>query len=97
MSGRKGNDSKLSSYFTVPPQSAYADSSPARGGAFWCSANSYVKPALKGEVDMSVSEWTEGLHRGFACLRQPLSQSALRHIASSPAGEPFGVLYKLKR
>ena len=22
-----------------PPQSAYADSSPARGGAFWCSAN----------------------------------------------------------
>ena len=67
-----------------PPQSAYADSSPARGGAFWCSANSYVKPALKGEVDMSVSEWTEGLHRGFACLRQPLSQSALRRIASSP-------------
>ena len=81
----------------VPPQSAYADSSPARGGAFWRSANSYVKPALKGEVDMSVSEWTEGLHRGFACLRQPLSQSALRRIASSPAGEPFGVLYKLKR
>ena len=67
-----------------PPQSAYADSSPASGGAFWCSADSYVKPALKGEVDMSVSEWTEGLHRGFACLRQPLSQSALRRIASSP-------------
>ena len=68
VSGRKGNDSKLSSYFTVPPQSAYADSSPSRGGAFWCSANSYVKPALKGEVDMSVSEWTEGLKKKEASL-----------------------------
>ena len=52
----------------VPPQSAYADSSPASGGAFWCSANSYVKPALKGEVDMSVSEWTEGLKKKEASL-----------------------------
>ena len=78
--------------FGLLPQSRLRlDSSPARGGAFWRSANSYVKPALKGEVDMSVSEWTEGLHRGFACLRQPLSQSALRRIASSPAGEPFGL------
>ena len=56
MSGRKGNDSKLSSYFTVPPQSRLRlDSSPASGGAFWCSANSYVKPALKGEVANEVS------------------------------------------
>ena len=46
--------------------------------------NSHVKPALKGEVDMSVSEWTEGLHQSCSCLRQPLSQSALRRIASSP-------------
>ena len=40
----------------VPPQSvslSLTDSSPASGGAFWCSANSYVKPALKGEVDAS--------------------------------------------
>ena len=37
----------------------------------------------------------EGLYRGFCCFRQPLSQSALRRIASSPSGEPFGVLYKL--
>ena len=36
------------------------------------------------------SEQTEGLHRGCSYLRQPLSQSALRRIASSPAGEPFG-------
>ena len=70
----KGERLKAAQLFYCSPQSAYADSSPARGGAFWRSANSYVKPALKGEVDMSVSEWTEGLHRGFACLRQPLSQ-----------------------
>ena len=37
------------------------DSSPINGGAFWYSTNSHIKPALKGEVDMSVSEWTEGL------------------------------------
>ena len=56
VSGRKGNDSKLSSYFTVLPQSRLRlDSSPASGGAFWCSANSYVKPALKGEVANEVS------------------------------------------
>ena len=36
------------------------------------------------------SEQTEGLHRGCSYLRQPLSQSALRRIASSPSGEPFG-------
>ena len=36
------------------------------------------------------NEQTEGLHRGCSCLRQPLSQSALRRIASSPFGEPFG-------
>ena len=35
-----------------------------------------IKPALKGEVDMSVSEWTEGLkkERRFSLYRQPLSQ-----------------------
>ena len=36
------------------------------------------------------SEQTEGLYRSCSCFRQPLSQSALRRIASSPAGEPFG-------
>ena len=38
--------------------------------------NSHIKPALKGEVDMSVSEWTEGLkkERRFSLYRQPLSQ-----------------------
>ncbi|PWM47873.1 MAG: hypothetical protein DBX62_03675 [Clostridia bacterium] len=33
--------------------------------------------------------------RGFTYLRQPFSQSALRRIASSPNGEPFGTIYKL--
>ena len=37
------------------------------------------------------NEQTEGLHRGCSYLRQPLSQSALRRIASSPCGEPFGL------
>ena len=36
--------------------------------------SSHIKPALKGEVDMSVSEWTEGLHQSCCCLRQPLSR-----------------------
>ena len=31
------------------------------------------------------------MHRDCSCLRQPLSQSALRRIASSPCGEPFGL------
>ena len=44
---------------------------------------------------MSVSEWTEGLQRGCSCLRQPLSQFALRRIASSPAGESLGGIHKL--
>ena len=34
----------------------------------------HIKPALKGEVAMSVSELTEGLQRGCCCLRQPLSR-----------------------
>ena len=44
---------------------------------------------------MSVSEWTEGLkkERRFSLYRQPLSHDLRR--ASSPAGEPFGALYKL--
>ncbi len=50
-------------------------SSPA-GAPFGAVYNSHIKPALKGEVDMSVSEWTEGLHRGCTWLRQPLSRLA---------------------
>ena len=69
----EGNGSKQECRELFPPQSAYADSSPA-GEHFGAVYNSHIKPALKGEVDMSVSEWTEELHRGCTWLRQPLSQ-----------------------
>ena len=47
-----------------------------REGAFWCCAITAQKPALKGEVAMSDSELTEGLHRGCSFFRQPLSRLA---------------------
>ena len=50
--------------------------------------NSYVKPALKGEVDMSVSEWTEGLKKKEASLIYV--NPSVGFADSSPAGEPFG-------
>ena len=37
-------------------------------------ATAAQKPALKGEVAMSDSELTEGLHRGCSFFRQPLSR-----------------------
>ena len=51
--------------------------------------NSHIKPALKGEVDMSDSEWTEGLKKKVASLGIATPQSNLR-FASSPSGEPLG-------
>ena len=79
--------------FTSTPQSirlaAYCQL-PGRG-AFWCALQTllhYACPERGGGCEQS--EQTEGLHRDCSCLRQPLSQSALRRIASSPAGEPFG-------
>ena len=36
------------------------DSSPASGDAFWCSVSSNQKPALKGEVDASVTSRRRG-------------------------------------
>ena len=44
----------------------------------------YACPERGGGCECN--EQTEGLHRGYSYLRQPLSQSALRRIASSPAG-----------
>ena len=38
----------------------FADSSPS-GEPFGAVQARHIKPALKGVVDMSVSEWTEGL------------------------------------
>ena len=63
---------------SLHPPLAALNSEPRPGSLLECFISSHIKPALKGEVDMSVSEWTEGLYRGYCCLRQPLSQSALR-------------------
>ena len=72
ISRRKGNDLKLPSAASCsPPQSAYADSSPARGGAFWRSANSYVKPALKGEVDANEMSRRRGCIGAALVYRNP--------------------------
>ena len=63
------------------------DTFPARGDSFWVA----LPPACPERGGgCECNEQTEGLHRGCSYLRQPLSQSALRRIASSPAGEPFG-------
>ena len=44
-----------------PSVTAYAVPAPRSGSLMVRFTSSYVKPALKGEVDMSDSEWTEGL------------------------------------
>ena len=49
------------------------------------------RPYSNQRCGCECNEQTEGLHRGCCYLRQPLSQSALRRIASSPPGEPFGL------
>ena len=41
---------------------------PERGGGFCEAKDGVSQPALKGEVDMSVSEWTEGLKKKEASL-----------------------------
>ena len=51
------------------------------------------RPYSNQRCGCECNEQTEGLYRGCSCLRQPLSQSASRRIASSPAGEPFGWHY----
>ena len=66
--------------------------SPARGDSFWVVLPPAC-PERGGGCEQS--EQTEGLQRGCSCLRQPLSQFALRRIASSPAGESLGGIHKL--
>ena len=65
---------------------------PARGDSFWVVLPPAC-PERGGGCEQS--EQTEGLQRGCSCLRQPLSQFALRRIASSPAGESLGGIHKL--
>ena len=57
------------------------------------SSSEARRPYSNQRCGCECNEQTEGLHRGCSYLRQPLSQSALRRIASSPAGEPFGWHY----
>ena len=49
----------------------------------------HIKPALKGEVDFAKQK-PEGLkkERGFACYRQPLSQTF--GLPAPRKGEPYG-------
>ena len=54
------------------------------------SGSAARRPYSNQRCGCECNEQTEGLHRGCSYLRQPLSQSALRRIASSPAGGPFG-------
>ena len=49
--------------FTSTPQSHFVRQLPVEGSLLGQYTNSHIKPALKGEVDMSVSEWTEGLKK----------------------------------
>ena len=76
---KKGYIVTLFSFVYLNPSvTACAVPAPRPGSLLERFISSHIKPALKGEVDMSVSEWTEGLYRGYCCLRQPLRQSALR-------------------
>ena len=52
----------------------------------------HIKPALKGEVDMSVKRMDGGVEKEsrFACYRQPLSQTF--GLPAPRKGEPFGAL-----
>ena len=46
---------------SLHPPLAALNSEPRPGSLLVRFISSHIKPALKGEVDMSVSEWTEGL------------------------------------
>ena len=48
-----------------------------------------LKPAPERGGGCECNEQTKGLQRGFCCLRQPLSQSVLRRIASSAGRGAF--------
>ncbi len=75
--------------FPSTPQSPCGDSSPS-GEPFGLRKSPPQKPAPKGEVAMSDSELTEGLHRGCSFFRQPLS----RHAATAP--RPGSLLVQCK-
>ena len=73
---RRGYKLARSSLLVSTPQSRLAPCQLPVRGAFWCCAITAQKPALKGEVALSDSELTEGLHRGCSFFPQPLSRLA---------------------
>ena len=61
---------------------------PLRGSLLVRFISLHIKPALKGEVDFAKQK-PEGLkkERGFACYRQPLSQTF--GLPAPRKGEPY--------
>ncbi len=61
-------------FATLQPLSLTSfDSSPINGGAFWCGINSYIKPALKGEVGFAQAK-AGGVPSWLCYLPPPLSR-----------------------
>ncbi len=58
---RRGYKAAYSSLFITTPQSHFVRQLPVKGRLIVRFTSSHIKPALKGEVAMSVSELTEGL------------------------------------
>ena len=73
---RRGYKLARSSLLVSTPQSRLTPCQLPVRGAFWFVQPPTQKPALKGEVAMSDSELTEGLHRGCSFFPQPLSRLA---------------------
>ena len=86
---RRGYKLARSSLLVSTPQSRLTPCQLPVRGAFWFVQPPTQKPALKGEVAMSDSELTEGLHR--SCSFFPSTpQSPVGD--SSPSGEPFSTV-----
>ena len=71
------------------------DTFPARGDSFWVA----LPPACHERGGGFRVAKAGGVINQLTSLRlfQPLRQSALRRIASSPAGEPFGLMQQKTR
>ena len=76
-------------FYCSPSVTACAVPAPPQAVEPFGLCNSAQKPALKGEVAMSDSELTEGLHRGCSFFPStPQSPCG----DSSPSGEPFSTV-----
>ena len=66
-------------------------SSPINGGAFWCGINSYIKPALKGEVGFAQAK-AGGVKKEEASLGfvNPSVNPPCGVLPAPRKGEPFG-------